>query len=125
MADIIEIAEGVAAEIGDGAEVLFAPEFDLKGIKEKRIVVVPAGIETKPNARDYLEDRLKVQVGVLKKCTEDDVPALIREVVALGVGRPRPLRQGGVQSALLPRAPARAQAVHGRCRAHLPLGTPQ
>ena len=67
-----------------GLQVMFAPEFDLKGIKEKRIVVVPAGIETKPNARDYLEDRLKVQVGILKKCTEDDVPALIREVVALG-----------------------------------------
>ena len=65
MADIIDLAEGVAAEIGDGAEVMFAPEFDLKGIKERRIVVVPAGIETKPNARDYLEDRLKVQVGLL------------------------------------------------------------
>ena len=84
MVDIIDLAQGVAAEIGDGAEVMFAPEFDLKGIKEKRIVVVPAGIETKPNARDYLEDRLKVQVGILKKCTEDDVPALIREAVALG-----------------------------------------
>ena len=84
MADIIDLAEGVAAEIGDGAEVMFAPEFDLKGIKEKRIVVVPAGIETKPNARDYLEDRLKVQVGLLKKCTEDDIPALVREVVSTG-----------------------------------------
>ena len=84
MADIIELAEGVAAEIGDGAEVMFAPEFDLKGIKEKRIVVVPAGIETKPNARDYLEDRLKVQVGLLKKCTEDNIPALVREVVSTG-----------------------------------------
>ena len=84
MADIIELAEGVAEAIGDGAELMFAPEFDLKGIKEKRIVVVPAGIETKPNARDYLEDRLKVQVGLLKKCTEDDVPALVREVVSIG-----------------------------------------
>ena len=69
MADIIDLTEGVAAEIGDGAEVMFAPEFDLKGIKEKRIVVVPSGIETKPNARDYLEDRL---------------PALVREVVSTG-----------------------------------------
>ena len=49
MDDIIELAEGVSEEIGDGAEVMFAPEFDLKGIKEKRIVVVPAGIETKHN----------------------------------------------------------------------------
>ena len=71
MADIIELAEGVAAEIGDGAEVMFAPEFD-------------PGIETKPNARDYLEDRLKVQVGLLRKCTEDDIPGLVREVASLG-----------------------------------------
>ena len=83
MADIIELAEGVAAEIGDGAEVMFAPEFDLKGIRGKRVVVVPAGIETKPNARDYIEERLVVQVGVLRKCTEDDIPALVREVAAL------------------------------------------
>ena len=45
MADIIELAEGVAAEIGDGAEVMFAPEFDLKGIKEKRIHSCPRGWE--------------------------------------------------------------------------------
>lgn len=86
MVDIIGLAEGVAAEIGECAEVTFAPEFDLKGLKEKRIVVVPAGIESKPNAREYLEDRLKVQVGLLKKCTEDDVPGLVREVVRLGQG---------------------------------------
>ena len=86
MVDIIGLAEGVAAEIGECAEVSFAPEFDLKGLKEKRIVVVPAGIESKPNAREYLEDRLKVQVGLLKKCTEDDVPRLVREVVGIGQG---------------------------------------
>ena len=86
MVDIIGLAEGVAAEIGEGAEVSFAPEFDLKGLKEKRIVVVLAGIESKPNAREYLEDRLKVQVGLLKKCTEDDVPGLVREVVGIGQG---------------------------------------
>ena len=86
MVDIIGLAEGVAAEIGECAEASFAPEFDLKGLKEKRIVVVPAGIESKPNAREYLEDRLKVQVGLLKKCTEDDVPRLVREVVGIGQG---------------------------------------
>lgn len=86
MVDIIDLAAGVAAEIGEGAEVSFAPEFDLKGLKEKRIVVVPTGIESKPNAREYLEDRLKVQVGLLKKCTEDDVPGLVREVVGIGQG---------------------------------------
>ena len=68
MDDIIELAEGVAESLGEGAEVSFAPEFDLKSLKTKKIVVVPVGIESKPNARDYLEDRYKVQVGLLKKC---------------------------------------------------------
>ena len=84
MDDIIELAEGVAESLGEGAEVSFAPEFDLKSLKTKKLVVVPVGIETKPNARDYLEDRYKVQVGLLRKCTEDDVPDLVREVVRIG-----------------------------------------
>lgn len=84
MADLIALAEGVAAEAGGGASVAFAPEFDLKGLKERRTVVVPCGIEAKPDARGYVEERLKVQVGVLKRCTEDDVPGLVREVAALG-----------------------------------------
>ena len=84
MDDIIEIAEGVAESLGEGAEVSFAPEFDLKSLKTKKLVVVPVGIESKPNARDYLEDRYKVQVGLLRKCTEDDVPDLVREVVRIG-----------------------------------------
>ena len=58
MDDIIEIAEGVAESLGEGAEVSFAPEFDLKSLKTKKLVVVPVGIESKPDARDYLEDRL-------------------------------------------------------------------
>ena len=84
MADLIGLAEGVAAEVGGAALVAYAPEFDLKGLRERRVVVVPCGIEVAPGARGYVEERLKVQVGVLKKCTEDDVPALVREVAALG-----------------------------------------
>ena len=125
MADIIELAEGVAAEIGNGAEVMFAPEFDLKGIKEKRIVVVPAGIETKPNARDYLEDRLKVQVGLLKKCRARARDRLHRAAVPPQVGCGCAVRQGGVQSALFAGTPARKASVHRRGRTDLPLGASQ
>ena len=85
MADILELAEAVAASI-EGAELSFAPEYDLKGLKTRKIVVVPAGIESKPTARDRLEDRYKIHVGLLKKCTEDDVPELVREVVRIGQG---------------------------------------
>ena len=86
MVDILDLADAVAASLGEGAEVSFAPEFDLKGLKMRKLVVVPAGIESKPTARDRLEEHLKIQIGLLKKCTEDDVPALVREVIRIGQG---------------------------------------
>ena len=53
MVDIIKLAEAVAAEISapGEAEVMYAPELDLKGIKELRIIVTPAGLDMKPVAR--------------------------------------------------------------------------
>ena len=86
MVDILDLADAVAASLGEGAEVSFAPEYDLKGLKTRKLVVVPAGIESKPTARDRLEEHLKIQIGLLKKCTEDDVPALVREVIRIGQG---------------------------------------
>ena len=88
MADIVKLAEAVAAEITEPvkAEVLFAPELDLKTLKEMRIIVVPVGIDMKPLSRGCSEDSLKVQIGVLKKCTEDDVPELVKLVETLGRG---------------------------------------
>ena len=120
MADIIDLAEGVAAEIGDGAEVMFAPEFDLKGIKEKRIVVVPAGIETKPNARDYLEE---MHGGRRSRARARD--RLHRAAVPAQVGCGCAVRQGGVQSALFAGTPARKASIHRRGRTDLPLGASQ
>ena len=84
MDDIIELAEGVAESLGEGAEVSFAPEFDLKGIRELRVIVVPCALGMKPLARGMSEDTLKVHVGVLSKATEDDVPELVRTVTELG-----------------------------------------
>lgn len=86
MADIVRIAEAVAAEIGEKgeAEVMFAPEFDLKGIREMRIVVVPTGMGMEPLARGSSEDTHKILVGVLKKATEDEIVDLVNTVVAIG-----------------------------------------
>jgi hypothetical protein len=86
MVDVVKLAEAVASRIsapGD-AEVMYAPELDLKGMKGLRIVVVPAGLVMKPLARGSTEDTLTVQVGVLRKCTEDDVPDLVNTVVTIG-----------------------------------------
>lgn len=88
MADIVKLAEAVAAEIGaeGGAEVMFAPELDLKGLRERRIIVVPSELAMKPISRGCSEDSLKIQVGVLKKCTEDEIPGLIAMVEEIGRG---------------------------------------
>ena len=61
MVDILKLAEAVAGEIGEDckAEVMFAPELDLKGIKEKRIIVVPSELGIKPVSRGSSEDSLK------------------------------------------------------------------
>ena len=63
---------------------MYAPELDLKGIKELRIIVAPAGLDMKPISRGFCEDALKIHIGVLKKCTEDDLPDLVNTVVTIG-----------------------------------------
>ena len=85
MSRILDLADAVAAELGDyDAEVLFIPEFDLKGTKGMRVIVVPAGTEFKALSRAAHEERPCVHVGILKKATEDDVPALVDFVQGLG-----------------------------------------
>ena len=85
MSRILELAEAVAAFLSDyGAEVLFIPEFDLKGTRDTRVVVVPAGTEFRALSRASHEERPCVHVGVLRRATEDDVPALVDFAQALG-----------------------------------------
>lgn len=82
MADIIKLAEAVASEVE--GDLMFAPELDLKGIREMRVIVVPAGLGVKPISRGASEDTMKIQVGVLKKCTEDEVVDLVNTVITIG-----------------------------------------
>ena len=85
MVDIIHLAEGVAERIGD-ADVELAPEYSLKDVKERtRIVVVPVGIKHKMLARGFREDLLTIQVGVLRKATEDDLVDLVNYVQTLAL----------------------------------------
>lgn len=86
MVDIVRLAEAVAREIGEpgSAEVMFAPEFNLNNLREMRIIVIPLGLEMKPIARKSSEDTFVIQVGVLKKCTEDEVVDLINTVITIG-----------------------------------------
>ena len=82
MADIIKLAEAVASEVE--GDLMFAPELDLKGIREMRVIVVPAGLGVKPISRGASEDSMKILVGVLKKCTEDEVVDLVNTVITIG-----------------------------------------
>ena len=86
MVDIISLAEGVAERIGE-ADVELAPEYTLKDVKERmRIVVVPVGVRHKTLARGFREDFLTVQVGVLKKTTEDELVDLVSYAQTLALG---------------------------------------
>lgn len=85
MSRVLQLAEAVAAELSDyGAEVQFIPDFTLKGAKEMRVVVVPAGTEFKALSRALHDERPCVHLGVVRKAAEEDVPALVDFTQALG-----------------------------------------
>ena len=62
----------------------FIPEFALRGTAETRVVVVPAGTEFRALSRGLHDERPCVHVGIVRRATEDDVPALIDFAQALG-----------------------------------------
>ena len=121
MVDIIHLAECIAREIGE-AEVELAPEYTLKDVKERtRIVVVPVGIKHRMIARGFREDILAVQVGILRKATEDELVDLVSyaQTLALGflhktIDEPQP--------PLRARTSAGQAPVHGRHRTLLQGG---
>ncbi len=85
MSRILDLAAAVAAALEDySAEVLFIPEFDLKGTKGMRVIVVPAGTEFKALSRGLDDERPCIHVGVLKRASEDDVPSLVEFAQAMG-----------------------------------------
>ena len=86
-AAVIELAEAVAENLSDyHAEVLFFPEFELKDLEEMKVVVVPLSEEYRMRNRIRHEEILKVQVGFLKRGSEEKLPELLRTVESLGLG---------------------------------------
>lgn len=87
MSEVLNIANAVAAELSDyHAEVLYFPEYELRDLDEMRIVVVPLSTEYKTVSRTAHEELPKVQVGVLKRCGEDGLDAMLQFVEELGLG---------------------------------------
>lgn len=86
MVDVIKLAEGVANVIEPkGAEVNLVPSFDLKNLVDLKIIVVPFALHHKMLARSMREDELLIHVGVLKKCSEDELIDLINQVSSIGL----------------------------------------
>ena len=87
MSEVLNIANAVAAELADyHAEVLYFPEFELRNLDEMRVVVVPLSTEYKAVSRTAHEELPKIQVGVLKRCGEDGLDAMLQFVEGLGLG---------------------------------------
>ncbi len=87
MSEVLNIAEAVAAELSDyHAEVLYFPEFELRDLDEMRVAVVPLSTEYKAVSRTAHEELPKVQVGILKRCGEDGLDAMLQFVEGLGLG---------------------------------------
>jgi len=85
MADLVSVAGAVASELSRyGAAVSFLPEFKLADLSQTRVVVVPTGIEEELATRESVGAVYKVSVGVLKRATEDELPALVDMVRGIG-----------------------------------------
>lgn len=87
MSEVIRIAEAVAESLEKyHAEVLFFPEFELRDLDDLRVVVVPHSTEYKTASRGRHEKILKVQIGFLKRGTEENLDDLLQTVEKIGLG---------------------------------------
>jgi len=86
MSQILNLANLVADKLHEyHAEVRFAPEFDLRNLETMRIVVAPHSTEYKALTRTAHEELIKIQIGVLKRCSEDELSAMLPFVETLGL----------------------------------------
>lgn len=87
MSEVIRIAEAVAESLKKyHAEVLFFPEFELRDLDDLRVVVVPHSTEYKTVSRGRHEEVLKVQIGFLKRGSEENLDDLLQTVEKIGLG---------------------------------------
>lgn len=87
VSDILNLAHAVAEELREyKAELLYFPEFELRDLDDLRIVVVPAETQYKTLSRAVHEELPKVQIGILKRCTEDELDGMLHFAEKLGLG---------------------------------------
>lgn len=87
MSEVIRIAEAVAESLEKyHAEVLFFPEFELRDLDDLRVIVVPHSTEYKTVSRGRNEEILKVQIGFLKRGSEENLDDLLQTIEKIGLG---------------------------------------
>lgn len=78
MSKIYNLATAVASELSQyDAQVRFFPEFSLKEMQAARVIVIPASNEFNCLSRNAHEELPVIHVGVVRRATEEDVPALL------------------------------------------------
>lgn len=87
MSEVVNLAVAVAGFLTEyNAEVLYFPTFDLRDLDDLRVVVVPNSAEYKTVSRERYEEILKVQIGFLKRGSEENLDDLLRIVEKIGLG---------------------------------------
>ena len=87
MSEVLKLAEAVTAELSEyNAELMFFPEFELRDLENMKVAVVPVATEYKTLSRASHEELLKVQIGVMKRGREDELPELLHTVEGRGLG---------------------------------------
>lgn len=78
MATTVSIAKEVVQALAKhNAKFSCVPEFKLGELAEMKVIVVPVGVEFKTLARNTIEITHRIQMGILKRCTEDDLEGMI------------------------------------------------
>jgi len=86
MSEILAIAQEVTEALSEfGAVLEFFPEFDLRELEERRVVVVPAGTQYRSLSRNAHEEFPSIQIGVLQRATAADLPGLLLFTEKLGL----------------------------------------
>mgnify|MGYP000072067502 CR=1 FL=1 len=87
MSEVVNLAVAVAGFLTEyNAEVQYFPTFDLRDLDDLRVVVVPNSTEYKTVSRERHEEILKVQIGFLKRGSEENLDDLLRIVEKIGLG---------------------------------------
>jgi len=87
MSEIVRIAKEVAESLKEyHAEFSLFPEYELHDLDKMKVAVVPLGTQYKIFTRVLHKEFPKVQIGILKRCTEEELPEMLEFTEKTGLG---------------------------------------